>query len=132
MKFNSITRTVLLIPVFALINFVAFAQLTVQSIEVGTSIENRELVGADSTFSSDVNTLYCHTTINGAENEPTIKHVWYYNGEEQASINLNVRSENFRTWSSKKIWHTWTGNWKVEVLDANDNVLASKEFTIKP
>tara|TARA_R110002096_G_scaffold431598_1_gene647061 strand:+ start:167 stop:559 length:393 start_codon:yes stop_codon:yes gene_type:complete len=109
----------------------AFAQITIESIEIGTEIENRALVGESDSFPSNVTTLFCLTKITGADNSPTIKHIWYYGEEEKASTELEVRTPKFRTWSSKKIWHTWTGKWKVDVVDDAGNVLASKSFTIQ-
>ncbi len=109
---------------------IAHAQLSVDSIEIGTSVEDRELIGAGTMFSSDVNTLYCLTKISGAEDSPVIQHVWYHNDEEKARVDLTIRTPSFRTWSSKKIWHTWTGEWRVDVVDSSGTVLASETFTI--
>lgn len=107
------------------------AQLTVSSIAVGTGIENGLLTGKSSSFSSDVTTLYCLTALSGAKNNPVVKHIWYYNGKQQSSSEFVVRTADFKTWSSKKIWRTWKGNWRVDVVDAGNRVLASTSFTIK-
>ncbi len=108
-----------------------FAQITIESIAIGTKIENRALVGESDSFPSNVTTLFCLTKISGADNSPIIKHIWYYGEEVKASTELEVRTPKFRTWSSKKIWHTWTGEWKVDVVDEAGNVIASKSFTIQ-
>ena len=108
----------------------ALAQITIESIEVGTSVDDRTLVGAGDMFANDVNTLYCFTKISGAENTPVLKHIWYHGDEEKASVDLTIRTPSFRTWSSKKIWHTWTGEWRVDIVDTAGTVLASKSFTI--
>ncbi len=121
----------LLIIVLLLTTANAFAQIKIESIAIGTDIENQNLVGEASVFPSDVTTLYCLTDISGAENSPTLKHIWYYGDQEKASTKLIVRTPKFRTWSSKKIWHTWTGKWKVEVVNEEGTVLASKSFTIR-
>ena len=107
------------------------AQISIEQIEIGTGIENRTLIGSDSTFANNVNTLYCFTKVNGAESSPTLRHVWYYENEEKASVDLTIRTNSFRTWSSKKIWKTWTGEWKVDVVDENGEVLATKKFIIE-
>ena len=108
----------------------ATAQVTIESIEVGTSVDDRTLTGAGDMFSNDVNTLYCFTKVSGAEHTPVLKHIWYHGDEEKASVNLTIRTPSFRTWSSKKIWHTWTGEWRVDIVDTSGTVLASKSFTI--
>lgn len=121
----------ILITSFVLTSGHVQGQINVEQIEIGTGIENRTLIGADSTFSSDVNTLYCFTKINGAEKSPVLKHIWYYENEEKASIDLTIRTNSFRTWSSKKIWKSWIGEWRVEVIDENGEILASKKFVIE-
>ncbi|MFA5670536.1 MAG: DUF2914 domain-containing protein [Balneolaceae bacterium] len=124
-------KTFLLFVLFAAVPAFAQAQLAVKSIGIGTGIDNGSLKNEGVLFDSDVATLYCLTTISGAKNNPTVKHVWYYNDEEKSSSSLVVRSANFKTWSSKKVWHTWVGKWRVDVVDKNGKVLASKSFTIK-
>lgn len=106
-------------------------QIRIDQIEIGTGIENRTLIGVDSTFSNDINTLYCFTRVDGAEGSPTLKHIWYHEGEEKANVDLTIRTNSFRTWSSKKIWHTWKGNWRVDVVDENGEILATKKFSIE-
>ncbi len=121
----------LLIILLLLTTSAAFAQIKIESIAIGTDIQNQNLIGEASVFPSDVTTLYCLTDISGAKNSPTIKHIWYYGDQEKASTELVVRTPKFRTWSTKKIWHTWTGKWKVDVVDKKGTVLASKSFTIR-
>lgn len=124
-------KTFLLFVLIAAIPTLVHAQLFVKSIGIGTGIENGMLKNEGVIFDNDVATLYCLTTIYGAINNPTIKHVWYYNDVEKSSSSHVVRSANFKTWSSKKVWHTWTGKWRLDVVDENGKILASKSFTIK-
>jgi len=104
--------------------------LTLETIQFGTDVENRELVGTDITFSSDIGTVYCFTHITGAQDTTEIAHVWYYQNEEQARVNLQVRSSDWRTWSSKRILPSWVGDWDVRVEDAEGNVIGSSSFVI--
>jgi len=104
--------------------------LTLETIQFGTDVENRELVGTDITFSSDIGTVYCFTHITGAQDSTEIAHVWYYQNEEQARVNLQVRSSDWRTWSSKRILPSWVGDWDVRVEDAEGNVIGSSSFVI--
>lgn len=106
-------------------------QLDVVSQEFGTAVDNRELVGTDSTFSSDVGTVYCFTRIKGAEGESTVTHIWYHNEEEVSRVSLDLKSADWRTWSSKKILPTWTGKWTVEVVNTEGEVLTSGTFNIE-
>jgi len=107
------------------------ATMTVDEMIVCTAIEDRQPTGTDTTFSSTVEKVYCFTKVNGSADETTITHVWYYENEEKARVELSVRAKTWRTWSSKTIWKTWVGKWRVDVESATGDVLMSKEFTIE-
>lgn len=105
--------------------------LSVESIEVGIQVENRAILGADSTFSPTVDTVFCLTKVTGAQDTTEIFHVWYYGEEEKARTPLSIKSSSWRTWSSKKILQSWTGAWRVAVEDREGNVLTEKSFEIE-
>lgn len=104
--------------------------LTVDEQTICTAIEERAPMGADSSFASDVGKLYCYTKISGAEDTTSVSHVWYLGDEEKAKVELSVKGKNWRTWSSKNIDPSWIGDWKVEVVSANGDVLSTKSFLI--
>ncbi len=106
--------------------------LKVEELVFGTAVESREPVGVDQRFPDTVGRVYCFTRITGAEGEVGIVHAWYFNDEEKARLNLSVKSKSWRTWSSKKIVKYWAGEWRVDVLSADGDVLDSKGFTIEP
>lgn len=103
---------------------------TVDELSVCTAVEDRQPVGVNTEFGSDVGTLFCFTKVSGAAADSSISHVWYYNDKEMARIKLNVRADAWRTWSSKKIVEDWVGNWRVDVESAAGSVLKSQAFTI--
>jgi hypothetical protein len=88
-------------------------------------------MGIDTTFAADVGNVYCFTHVEGAKDTTQIAHVWYYKEQEKARINLNVQSNDWRTWSSKTILKNWVGHWRVMVEDSQGNVLATKNFVIR-
>ena len=104
--------------------------LTVEEFEFGTAVEDREIVNPGTSFPADVEQVFCFTRISGAEDETTITHIWYLDGVEMATVDLPVRSSSWRTWSSKTIFSDWTGEWSVDVLDSEGNMLMSKSFTV--
>jgi hypothetical protein len=105
--------------------------IVVDTIEICTSVIDRQPVDSDSVFASTVERLYCFTRIT-SENAPiTISHVWYYNDREMAKIELGIKDKNWRTWSSKKIVAEWSGKWRVEVVSADGSVIQSKTFTVQ-
>ena len=63
-------------------------------------------------------------------NATVVTHLWTYNDIEIARVKLNIGSDQWRTWSSKQIWHLTPGELKVQVLDADDLILAEKVLTI--
>lgn len=109
----------------------AAQDLQVETIQFGTDVQDRELVGADTVFASNVGTVYAYTHLTGAQDTTQISHAWYYQDEEKARVSLSVRSADWRTWSSKRILPSWTGTWRVMVEDAQGNVLATGSFEVK-
>jgi len=104
--------------------------MSIEEIVFCSSIENRQPVGVDSSFSSDVERIYCFTKLIGANTEKTVKHIWYFNDKKKAEIELTIKANPWRTWSSKKIVPSWTGNWRVDVVDDSGNVLASNNYSV--
>jgi hypothetical protein len=64
-------------------------------------------------------------------NGQKIYHRWIYNGKQVAELALPVRSDRWRTYSSKAMPKQWVGDWTVEVLDAKRNLLGRYEFSYK-
>ncbi len=108
----------------------AQAELTVTESAISRDVVDRMPVGADTTFTSDVGRLYCWTRITGAEGETTVHHVWIHGDEERADLELRVGASPWRTWSNKAIVPEWTGDWRVEVRDADGNELETIRFTV--
>lgn len=123
---------ILFLFLFLLVSGTLYGQeLRVVKAELATDVEDRKAVNVDTTFSADVGTIYCYNVIEGAQDTTEISHVWYYKDEEKARINLDVKSDNWRTWSSKTILEKWTGPWRVIIEDKDGNILATKSFTIQ-
>jgi len=104
--------------------------LIVEELSFCRAIEDREPVEVDTIFLNIVGRVYCFTKITGAVEPVTISHVWYLNDQETARTVLEIKSKNWRTWSSKKILKGWMGNWRVDVVSSDGVVLAGKEFTV--
>jgi len=105
----------------------------VQRAQLTTAIENREPVDnlqADVTGPADtISNVYFFNQITDMANE-TIRHVWLYNNEPMANVELNIGSHNWRTYSSKRLKPEWQGNWKVEIWHG-EQLLGSQEFTYR-
>lgn len=97
---------------------------------VCTDVVEREPVGEAASFDAEVGRLVCFTEIRGMEGT-TITHAWIHDGKTRARVDLPVRSNRWRTWSTKTIAPGWTGQWQVKVLDADGIVLSSQEFVVE-
>ena len=98
---------------------------------VCAAVEERQPVGEAESFSPDVGQVFFWTKCVGAVDTTVIQHVWTREGETIATVDLPVRSSSWRTWSSKQILPSWTGNWEVRVLDADGNILKAVSFRIE-
>ncbi|RJP68060.1 MAG: DUF2914 domain-containing protein [Candidatus Abyssobacteria bacterium SURF_17] len=92
-------------------------------------VQNREPVGAASSFPADVKKVCCWSKIANGQRQ-TIKHVYYYENNEEAAVALAIGSPLWRTHSSKTIRPGDTGQWRVDIVDADGNVLKSLSFTV--
>lgn len=107
------------------------SELAVAEMVFCTGMEERVPTNADTSFTNDVERVYCFTQITGAPDTTSVTHIWYHNDEEKARVKLKVGVKAWRTWSSKAIWKNWVGKWHVSVVAANGKVLETKSFAIK-
>jgi hypothetical protein len=107
----------------------AVSAATTATAVVGTGVENRAAVGAAERFPATVGSLTCVSEVLGGAGK--VVHVWIHGDKELASIELAVKGERWRTWSTKRILPAWTGAWRVEVRAEDGTVLAKAEFTIE-
>jgi hypothetical protein len=94
-------------------------------------VVDRAPVGAGDVFPSDVERLYCFVRVIGAGAEVEIQHKWYYQGELVATVALPVRSDNWRTYSSKRIGPQMSGEWMVEICSDKGESLQKIVFMVE-
>jgi hypothetical protein len=104
--------------------------LEVAEIAIARAVVDREPQESADSFPADVGTLVCWTRITGAEGETQVEHVWYHGDQEVARVPLRIASASWRTWSTKTIPLTATGNWRVDVVGPDGTVLKSASFTV--
>jgi hypothetical protein len=107
------------------------AGLQIESAAVCQDVVDREPVGISDVFAKETPRVFCYCRVVGAAGETQVTHNWYYKGSLKASVKLNVRSPNWRTWSSKTIIPEWTGEWMVEILSADGTPLESIIFYVQ-
>lgn len=94
-------------------------------------VVNREPVGIADVFPEQIAKVYCFCRVVGAAGESSITYNWYHGGALKASVQLPVRSPNWRTWSSKRMSPEWTGEWMVEILSSEGTALENIVFYVR-
>jgi len=91
------------------------------------NVENRQPVNIIVDADNSLGKIYFFTNIRNLTGE-TITHRWIYKNNVMAEVSFEVRGPRWRVWSSKNLWHTWVGEWTVEVLNQQSEVLLTKRF----
>jgi len=108
------------------------SNLQVEVATVSKDVVDRAPVEAGSSFPASVGKLFYFTKITGALNPTHVTHVWSFDGNERARVELEVNSPSWRTYSSKIIENHEVGAWRVEVVDSAGNVLQTLDFEVTP
>jgi hypothetical protein len=98
-------------------------------VAIGKSIEKNVAVDTASAFPADVGSVVGWTRVTGAEAGTKITHLWIH-GADSSKVELNIGGSPWRTYSRKTIGADGTGDWTLEVLDADGKTLATKTFKI--
>ena len=104
--------------------------LVLEEIQICTAVEDRQPSGVGTVFPDDLDKLYCFTKIGGADRATYVYHVWYFGDDEVARVKLPVKSNPWRTWSSKKLYNGLS-NGHVEIVSENGDVLGKADFEIQ-
>ncbi len=62
----------------------------------------------------------------------TATHRWEHDGKVMAEVTFDVRGPRWRVWSSKNLDPSWTGEWKVSVLNGAGEVIAEDVIQVQP
>ncbi|WP_440054682.1 DUF2914 domain-containing protein [Pseudoalteromonas sp. T1lg65] len=97
-----------------------------------TDIDNREPINVlkdivdESEFQDK---LYFFTEIHLLQDR-VVSHLWFHQDQLMAEVELAIHSNRYRTYSSKNITPSQTGEWRVEVVTESGQLLAQKSFRI--
>jgi len=105
---------------------------TVQVVEgtICTDVVDRTCINSSTRFTAPVDRLFCFTKIVGAQNSTHVTHIWYFGETERARVGLDVRSGSWRTNSSKIIQPHEIGDWHVDVLGEDGQLLMVIPFEV--
>lgn len=122
------------IPILVLAGIVAHraaaeAPSVVEAV-VCRGIDDRMPVAEADSFEAGVDRIYCWTRVTGGAGS-TLVHAWIHEGVTRARVELAVGSDDWRTYSSKRILPAWTGEWEVKILTPQGAVLATVPFRVR-
>lgn len=107
------------------------SEITITDAAICRDVVDREPVGAGDVFSSGLQKVMCFTRVVGAKQETEILHNWYLAEKMMASVALRVGSDNWRTYSSKALVPEYAGEWKVEILSQDGELLKKIYFILE-
>jgi len=96
-----------------------------------TQIAEREPADEIATATNDINTIYYFSEVLDMSGQ-VIRHRWLYEDELKAEVSFDVGGPRWRVWSSKSMLAGWTGEWTVQVVDENGQVLAEDNMRYEP
>ena len=74
--------------------------------------------------------IYFFTNIRDLKGE-YITHRWIYDDNVMTNVRFEIRGSRWRVWSSKNLWPTWVGQWRVQVLLDDATMLYESTFNYK-
>lgn len=101
---------------------------TVARAQFTTAIQDREPADKITSLTSDHTRIYFFSEIKDGANQK-VTHRWEYNGKVLSETHFDVGSSRWRVFSSKTLDPSWTGEWKVSVVDEAGNTLGAATFT---
>ncbi len=96
-----------------------------------SGVENREPVDQITFVENGVRRVFFFSDLRGLSGQ-TIHHRWIYNGKTLADVSFEIRGPRWRVWSSKELVPDWIGDWTVEIVTSDGEVIAAETFTYSP
>ena len=109
----------------------ALADIDVSRAQITSGIDNREPIDRVEKVFNDVDKVYFFTEFKGMKGR-SVLHRWEQGGIVRAEVVFNIGADRWRVWSSKNMYPTWLGEWKVSVVDDDGNILAQESFDYVP
>ncbi len=96
-----------------------------------TGVEDREPLDQVTFVSNDVRKIFFFSDLRNLADR-TVTHRWIHEGEIRAEVPFEVRGPRWRVWSSKELLEDWIGDWTVEIVTDEGEVIAAETFTYSP
>jgi len=107
------------------------AGMVVARLVVGTGVDNREPMGVSETFPATTEKVYCFLEATNLSADTEVSFVWIYGEKEMLKTTLPVKmGPRWRTYAHKNL-RGLKGDWKVEIKDANGNLIKDVQFKVE-
>jgi len=93
-----------------------------------SAVEDREPIDQVTFVSSDVRKIFFFSDLRGLQGH-SVTHRWILDGKVMAEVQFEVRGPRWRVWSSKELLPGWLGDWMVEIVTDEGEVIAAETFT---
>lgn len=97
-------------------------------VQFTTGIEEREPIDQVSFVSNDLRQIFFYSDLRHMQGQ-VVAHRWLYEGVEVARVPFLVGGPRWRVWSSKELPEQSLGNWSVEIVAEDGEVVATESFT---
>ena len=116
------------LPMAALSQSAAF---TVARLVACEDVQDHNPVNVRSVFPEGTDRVFCFLEARDALQATEVTMVWFHEGQEVVKVPLRIgQGPRWRTYSSKGTT-AMKGNWKVYLVDNDDNTLASVQFVLE-
>ena len=107
------------------------AGFSVARLVVGTGMDGKEPEGVADIFPSNTEKVICFLDARDIAPDTEIAFVWIFNGKEILKTNLPLKAgSRWRTRADKRLYAK-TGEWKVEIRDADGKTVADVKFKVE-
>jgi hypothetical protein len=93
-----------------------------------TAVENREPVDQVTFVPNEARQISFFSELQGLGGR-TVTHRWSYQGEIVAEVPFDVGGPRWRVWSTKDLKPDWIGDWTVEIVLDDGEVIGAETFT---
>ena len=90
-----------------------------------TAVKDRRPVDNENYFRAGIDSVIFWNNILGARGNTHVTQEWFFNGRRVALVDLPVRNWSWRTWSYKTLSPNEAGEWMVQTVEPNGDVIAS-------
>lgn len=101
---------------------------TVARAQFTTAINEREPADSVTNLSNDQTRVYYFTELKGFEGQK-VTHRWEHDGKVMHEQAFDVSSPRYRTYTSKTFDPSWTGEWKVSVIDGSGATVSASTLS---